>query len=140
HGGGGIAVSDSATVELTDTLVEENAGVYEGGGIRIAALAQVVLLRCGGNATWSGFDDFGGVGAGIFNDGGFLSIERSSICRNRADRFGSTAGGGGIYSPGGTLAIVDSFVCDNTAFSFYSPGTGAGLHAATAGALIQDVL
>ena len=139
-GGGGIAVASSGTAILTDCLVEKNASAYKGTGIRMADLSVVTLTRCGVNANSTGLDNFGGLGAGIYNVGGTLTIVGSSVSRNYADKFGDASRGGGIYTSGGALSISASSICDNSAFSFYSDASGGGIHVNTANAVFDDVV
>lgn len=59
-----------------------------------------------------------GYGGAVFNDGGTVYMEDTTISSNRS-RFS----GGAIYSQGGTLEIVDSTITGNSSdFGHYTPG------------------
>ncbi|MEO1092253.1 MAG: DUF4114 domain-containing protein [Pseudomonadota bacterium] len=69
-------------------------------------------------------------GGGIFNDGGTLVLNRSSVLDNVAT-WGmtyDTGQGGGIGSAGGKVIINDSIIAGNVANGDYGGSAGAGIH------------
>ena len=62
------------------------------------------------NPRGTDFTDVSGAGAGIFNDGGALTLTKTVLRNNKA-----LASGGGLYSRGGTVTIANSRLIRNTA-------------------------
>jgi len=109
HGGGGAVngggiAKDSGTLTLSNSIVSDNVGKLEGGGIRnrdALTLINSIVRNNGVGAP--------GEGGGIWNDG-IVSLVNSVVSGNT-----SGAVGGGITNRGGTVLIMDSIINDNTA-------------------------
>ncbi len=66
-----------------------------------------------------------GMGGGIYNNGGSLTLEKSEVSNNFATREGGSYGGG-IYSESGQLRIMGSTLSQNSAIAAYHSGAGCG--------------
>ena len=66
-----------------------------------------------------------GMGGGIYNNGGSLTIEKSEVSNNFATREGG-ASGGGLYSESGQVRIMGSTLSQNSAIAAYHSGAGSG--------------
>ena len=100
--GGGIAVDDGATLNLTDCAVTNNTAVHDGGGI-----------YSGGTTTVSGCTVTGNTaryGGGIYNFEGMLTLQMSDVSGATCTVSENTASvnGGGIYSWFGTVESDDT--------------------------------
>ncbi|MFB3904581.1 MAG: GEVED domain-containing protein [Acidobacteriota bacterium] len=121
------------------TLTEERGqdgdmgGRGDGAGIA-GHCARLIVRDCTiENNTVHGFpspvDEWPAHGAGIYNFGGVLTIERSTVARNKAESEGK---GGGIWSGDGSLEIMNSTIISNTIGGnwgggvHFSGGCGAG--------------
>jgi hypothetical protein len=69
----------------------------------------------------NGKNIFGG-GGGIFNNGGTLTLDHTTLSGNHADN--SNLGGGGISNNGGTVTLDHSTLSDNHADDSFSGGGG----------------
>ena len=98
------------------------AGGYDGGA--------------GGNAIFSGGGGGGGgagIGAGVFNDGGTITITASTIAYNSslagaAGNHGAAAGegqAGGVFSLGGTVRLDSTIIASNSASTLDPDVAGA---------------
>jgi hypothetical protein len=110
--GGGIFNSGTATLTLYDSTVSANRalcsfdlGVSAGGGIANLGTATLHNSTVSGNSAVG----FVGVGGGINNASGALTLKESRVSGN-----GNPFSGGGI-SNSGTAALFDSTVSDNSA-------------------------
>ncbi len=141
NGGGGLGLSDSgsggATVTLEECEFEGNVaeGALGGGGL-YSYYSQVIVhgTTFSGNRATSAT----GVGGGIRQFQGRLTLEQSTLSANEADS------GGGIYVSGNfapapmSLTIVDSTITQNVANADgNSTGDGGGVAAGgTAGLVV----
>ena len=66
-----------------------------------------------------------GMGGGIYNNAGSLTIEKSEVSNNFATREGGSYGGG-IYSDSGQLRLIGSILSQNSALAAYHSGSGSG--------------
>jgi CSLREA domain-containing protein len=148
-GGGGIWSSASltlidSTVSANTATVSASEGDGGGGGILMAQKndngddLSVRDSTITGNSVDVSEDstlgddlsDANG-GAGIYQDGGDLTVTGSQIANNVATVTGSTAtggtdGGGGIFMFGNTFRLEDSTVADNTADAPQGDKDGGG--------------
>jgi hypothetical protein len=125
--GGGI-FNESATLTVSNCTVVANQVEYEGGGIfngasggtpRLLLLNSTVTVNSASNESPP---DVGGVGGGIFDEGGFVEIINSTI----SDNFGLSACGGVC---GGTITVTNSTITANRAGGgkFNIPGSVGGI-------------
>ena len=111
--GGGIFI-DGATGVLRQLVVENNAALNAGGGIRIDNGASITILEgriTGNEITGTAASD---VGAGVSADGGSSVLIREMRIDNNLNPSGS---GGGVhnFTTGGLVRIVNSSITNNTA-------------------------
>ena len=66
-----------------------------------------------------------GIGGGIYNNGGSLTLEKSEVSNNFSMREGG-ASGGGIYSESGQVRIIGCTLSQNSAIAAYQSGVGSG--------------
>jgi hypothetical protein len=113
-GNGNTVVTIAATVQnpapvvnLNDLLLRFGGDLgLGGGGMRITGSATVTVTRV---TVAAGLTS--GPGAGIYNDGGTLSLFDSAVVDNLA--LASGGQGGGIYTKNGALSLTDSTVARN---------------------------
>ena len=113
--GGGLHVSgNSATVLIGNTEISNNDAASEGGGLwnqagsflRVSNGTVIDGNRATGDAADQG-------GAGIFNNGGRISVIDSEITSNIA--LGASGSGGGILSTDGSVFVLNSTISLNQA-------------------------
>jgi hypothetical protein len=148
HYGGGIDNNGGTLTVADSTFIDNSAGA--GGGILNAGTLTVTNSTFNGNTPTGSIGGGGGienggsltivnsafsentanntVGGGLFNLGGMMTIEASTISGN------SAPSGGGIYNDlGGTLTIEASTISGNSAAhgggidNAFSPGFGLGM-------------
>jgi CSLREA domain-containing protein len=114
--GGGIAVVQGSTVNVTRSTLNNNTTNQGGAGIYIdsSSTANVTNSTITGNSTHA-------IGGGIHNNMGTVNITNSTINNNFADY------GGGIGG-GGTVNITDSTISSNSAST-----EGGGVYTDTGG-------
>ena len=137
---GGALLNRFATVNLTNTVVEDNEAADSGGGIYneegVLTLNNVSIrnneagILGGGIANDDGTVDVitstlsgnhsASDGGAIFNNNGPLSVVNSTISSNS-----SNLDAGGIYNEDDTVAIVNSTIVNNVADADAN-GTGVG--------------
>ncbi len=100
HNGGGILATAGAPLTVTNTTINGNLAMEDGGGIHAKSLS-ITNSTISGNSS---IDDGGGIYARFS-----LSIASSTISANNADD------GGGIRFETGHLSIVNSLINDNSA-------------------------
>ncbi len=148
-GGGAIFVNSTGVLTLTYSTVSENSAV-SGGGLSVylgeATLNNVQVISNTATGTVA-------AGAGIWNDGGLLSITAGLIDSNQGDAQGggietdlggivtlsntivsqnhTTQDGGGLYIASGWLTLINSQVISNTANG--NPHRGGGIMVHTGG-------
>lgn len=93
------------------TLQNGRVSNLNGGGVYVSAAAEPTLRRVviTGNAARSSLST-GGSGGGLYNAGSDLTLERSKIVNNEADRFG-----GGFYNHTGEPRVWNNLFYDNVA-------------------------
>ncbi len=112
--GAGVASKIGGPIIIEDSRITNNLAYGNGGGINNQNPAGHVAIFnsiIAGNST---FHNVGQTGGGIENDGGAVTIDRSTITDNRAN----VAGGGimnavGIGNIAGTLTITNSTIDGN---------------------------
>ncbi|MCA8999041.1 MAG: hypothetical protein KDA80_18720, partial [Planctomycetaceae bacterium] len=132
--GGGLHVTGSATVFVTNTEVIGNVAANEGGGLWNQA-GSTMYVNMG---SYIGFNLVTGLnandgGGGIFNNMGSLSISDSTLDRNAAN-----GSGGGVFNNGGSVSIVRSTLSGNFAGSASSAGGGGLFNSSGADARIVN--
>jgi len=119
--GGGLHITGVTTTTITGSYIAENDARREGGGLwnQTGSTMLVQGSIIDGNSA-SGPDVLHG-GGGIFNNGGDLSVNNSTISNNIAD--GTLANGGGLHVKAGTATLLLTTVSGNT-----SANQGGGLY------------
>lgn len=97
---------------------------------RVGSVAFRVLHNNGAGLTIRQLHVTGGIatsdgGGGIFNQTGFLALDRTRVVGNRA--IGNTVGGGVYNHAGAVLSIRDSFIAGNTSATFGGGVRNVGL-------------
>ncbi|MGI8694654.1 MAG: beta strand repeat-containing protein, partial [Geodermatophilaceae bacterium] len=155
--GGGLHLTGTGSVSVTNSAVTGNTATEEGGGLWNSSTGTFSvsgtevsgntasgpaadqggggLFSDGGSLsvfdvdiTGNSADGLSGSGGGILNNLGVLTVERSSIRDNDAHR-----AGGGIEANVGTTTVSGSNLSGNTAGP--NPGNGGGLHLTGAGSV-----
>ena len=116
--GGGVAITDSANVNLTSVMITNNEG-SDGGGLYLDASSQAVLTE-----PWISGNEASSSGGGVYSAG--------KIQLNSAELIENTAGvhGGGLFATGLSPEVVDSSVWGNVAGS---NGGGIAVDSASVG-------
>jgi filamentous hemagglutinin family protein len=128
-GGNGGGIANSGTLRLIDSQVVENIAegvVFSvapfgalGGGIYNEGTLEVTRSNISNNTTQVTTGEQVGEGGGIFNAGGTVTINNSTLSNNRAG-----ANGGAISSALGTITVSNqSNLVNNTAIA----GSGGGI-------------
>ncbi|WP_461506297.1 choice-of-anchor Q domain-containing protein [Rhodopirellula baltica] len=110
--GGALHTSGPWTANFIDATITGNSAGAEGGGVWNSASGTMALVGTnveGNSASGADADQGGG---GIFNDGGTVSINSSTVNNNTAD--GSAGSGGGILNLG-SMTITGSTISGNMA-------------------------
>ncbi|MFW2332191.1 carbohydrate binding domain-containing protein [Ilumatobacter sp.] len=126
-GGGGIYNGDGAVLNLTDSIVSDNATVAQPGGGVYGFFNSTINLT---DTTISG--NVAGDVAGGLRTLGNADISGSTISGNTSTAWH----GGGIFATDGTVTIIDTEIVDNVG----APGTAGGLMVATFGAPVTVTL
>jgi hypothetical protein len=115
--GGGIANSIGATLTVTNSTITGNTASYGGALLNSGSLTlqNTMISKNTAKGFLYGAYYTGGVGGGIANLNGTLTITNSTITRNKADA------SGGIHNSG-TMEINGSTLSKNAAF--YGGGIG----------------
>lgn len=145
---GGAIYAVNATVELIDSMVDNNAGGYEGAAIFVAdghasLRHNVVMSNLGGGVTLFNSDglitdnqiisNMASNGGGILVLSGTATLLHNDILTNTA----SYAGGGGVCIAYGSTATVDNNVIrDNRAIAY----GGGGVEVFDAQAVLRNNL
>lgn len=121
--GGGLHVTGVATVFVDGGLVANNIAANEGGGLWNQAGATMFVRKgarvAGNRVTGTAVDDGG---AGLFNNGGVVSITEATFDGNI-----SGGSGGGVLNNGGNISIVRSTLSANQANGKLGGSGGGGL-------------
>ncbi len=116
------------TTDVTITGAGSGSTIIDGNG-----LDRVFQVMSGATATLSAVTVrngavHGDIGGGIYNAGGTLSIDNSTISGNSADDTSASGGnGGGVYNSG-TMTIDSSTVSGNTASTTIAGNGGGGIY------------
>ncbi|HZC07362.1 MAG TPA: right-handed parallel beta-helix repeat-containing protein [Ktedonobacterales bacterium] len=133
-GTGPFTINVPATIEVSTTLTIRSAqrNVTLDGQQADGTRVRVFAVGGGGNLTLDGLtvihghvSGFGAGGAGVYNNGGSLTITNSTFSDNSAS-YGSA--GGGVYSNGGSLTITNSTFSDNSASYRSVSSSGGGVY------------
>ncbi len=135
HGGSASAELSVSLIGLTLTGGSANptsaSGTYKGVGVQVGAFCNLTATNCAvvGNVSNAA------LGAGIYVQGGRLTLVDSVVSDNAAG--GAASVGGGIYVDGGDLTLRRTTVANNSA------ATGGGVYlkggsAVLDGALLSD--
>lgn len=94
-----------ARVDVRESIAVAGGGIYNAAGGNLTAIDSTIALNTAtGTASATG-------GAGIYNQGGTVTLQNSTVTGN-----GANAKAGGIWNgAGGTLTLEESTVRDNTA-------------------------
>ncbi len=112
--GGGLHVTGIADVEIIGGRVRNNFAASEGGGLwnqvgsKLTVRSGTIISQ--NIASGDAIDNGGG---GIFNNGGTLSVQGSTIRANVAD--GTGGSGGGIFSTAGDVSLSSTTLDGNIA-------------------------
>ena len=125
NGGAFHVTGMMSTVDITGGWVVGNTAANEGGGIwnqsgTMMTISGVSILK--NTVTNVGTLSTRVAGAGVFNNGGVLDIEYSTIAYNELTGGLITAGGGVANNTGGTVTIMASTISNNKA-----GGAGGGV-------------
>lgn len=117
--GGAIHISGAGNMNITNTLATNNTAAREGGAFwNGSGVMQVSNVRFEGNvASGPAADDGGG---SLFNNGGIVLLENSSISTSSAD--GVSGSGGAVFNNNGTIGIYRTTISGNNALN-----TGGGV-------------
>ena len=115
NGGAFHVTGMMSTVDITGGEVTNNVAANEGGGVWNQSGTMMMLSKVGilsNTVTDEGSLEKRVAGGGVFNNGGILDIESSTIAKNRMTGT-ITAGGGIANNTGGTLTLTTSTVSGN---------------------------
>ena len=117
--GGGIYLDEHVTATIADCVLTNNFTSDIGGAIFIDGYgggAMLTVLNSTITGNTAGTSNFGGSGAGIYNNRATLTIIDSTISNNTAWIGGISGGdGGGIANVNGTLEISNTTIGSNLA-------------------------
>ncbi len=121
--GGGI--SNSGTLTITDSEINNNTAYGGGGGINNIGTTTAQRISVYNNTVSY-------MGGGLLNDynivaGGYFVVENSTIYGNRQTSTSGYLNGGGVHVRGGTMSLTNVSIVGNTA------GGGGGLGMETTG-------
>ena len=114
--GGGLHVSGNGGTDtrVVNSEVIGNEAASEGGGLWNQEGSSLIVIGSDVSGNTASGDDADNGGGGIFNNGGDVRVNSSTINNNIAD--GVSGSGGGIFSTGGIVAVkIGSSVNGNTA-------------------------
>ncbi|HMB92338.1 MAG TPA: right-handed parallel beta-helix repeat-containing protein, partial [Rhodothermales bacterium] len=137
-GGGGCMLNEGALSLMNSTV--SDCGAKRGGGIRNLGVLTIENSTFSGNVgtmntgtsygggIWNGgeltvrgsalFDNRASVGAGIYNEStGVLTMENSTLSKNRASSEAGGGDGGGLYNFNGVVTVESSTISGNIATS-----------------------
>lgn len=134
HGGGGIALANGSTMEMTGGYVTGNFSTLAGGGIYAGYFdgpGGVTFTMSGGTiaANCAQYGEGGGLRIGGGNNGGTKGVIRTEgtgtvyITNNKTLTKDDWGGGGIFVQEGGHLSVINALITNNTAGGF---GGGVG--------------
>lgn len=111
--GGGLHLTGAGMVTIQRCFFAENIASAEGGGVWNSAVGTMNVTGSAfvGNEAQGAAADQGG--GGLFNDGGVLTVQGTSVYDNLAT--GTSGSGGGLLNVGGNLSVSDSRIQFNSA-------------------------
>jgi hypothetical protein len=118
-GGPVVRIARGASVKISKVTISGGVAV-NGAGIDNDGSLWLYETRISDNHAGSQL--FSAGGGGIFNDGGQLRVEKSSVSGNTAED------GGGIRNEGGTVVVIRSMVSNNSVGPFlgFAPTVSGG--------------
>ncbi len=131
----GGKASDERSVSLIDLTLTGGAanpsttdGTYQGAGVKVGAFCNLTATNCAivGNVSSAA------LGAGIYVQGGRLTLVDSTVSNNAAG--GAASAGGAIYVDGGDLTLTRTTVANNSA------AVGGGVYLKSGSALLDGAL
>ena len=137
HGGGGIALANGSTMEMTGGYVTGNYSSLAGGGIYAGYFAGddgVTFSMTGGTiaANCAQYGEGGGLRIGGGDNGGTKGVIRTDgkvyITNNKTLTTDDWGGGGIFVQEGGHLSVIDALITDN-----FADGFGGGVGACPTG-------
>uniref|UniRef100_UPI0036F37329 choice-of-anchor Q domain-containing protein n=1 Tax=Rhodopirellula bahusiensis TaxID=2014065 RepID=UPI0036F37329 len=130
--GGALHTSGPWTASFIDATITGNSAGAEGGGVWNSSTGTMTFVGASVDGNTASGDDADQGGGGVFNDGGTLTIDSTSITNNIAD--GMSGSGGGILNLG-SMTVTDSTISGNVANR-----AGGGIEATDASStLLNDV-
>ena len=132
HGGGGIALANGSTMEMSGGYVTGNFSTLAGGGIYAGYYAGdggVKFTMTGGTiaANCAQYGEGGGLRIGGGDNGGTYGVIRTEgkvyITNNKTLTTDDWGGGGIFVQEGGHLSVMDALITNNKAGGF---GGGVG--------------
>lgn len=132
HGGGGIALANGSTMEMSGGYVTGNFSTLAGGGIYAGYYAGdggVKFTMSGGTiaANCAQYGEGGGLRIGGGDNGGTYGVIRTEgkvyITNNKTLTTDDWGGGGIFVQEGGHLSVMDALITNNKAGGF---GGGVG--------------
>lgn len=91
--GGALHLTGDGYVAVTDSSVTDNVAASEGGGLWNSAVGTMDVVRSTITGNVANGTDADTGGGGLFNDGGVLTVDHSTVSDNEAV-MGSASGGG----------------------------------------------
>lgn len=158
--GGALHLTGAGDVTVNRSIVSDNTAASEGGGLWNSGVGTMTVtdaILTGNVANGEAADNGGGA---LFNDGGNLTVNTSTVSENSADQ--GSGSGGGVLNNAGTLTVRNSTLAQNSAAraggavetaggsvvlfgarlenndTGASPGNGGGLHAGGAATVSID--
>lgn len=113
--GGGIVITETSNVTITDSSISGNSATDAGGGIFAGEETTVTVID---SEISNNQADIGG--GGIFTRSGDLTIQNSRIAENSTGKNPNDLGnglGGGIYIAGGRTNIVATTIAENNSLA-----------------------
>lgn len=158
--GGGLHITESGTVTVTDSMITGNRAAAEGGGLWNDTMSTMTVTGSTISGNTASGDEATMGGGGLFTVGGELTVRDSEVTDNVAD--GMAGSGGGALNDDGTLVVENTTFSGNTAVraggaieanigttevsgttmtgnsTGDSPGNGGGVHLTGAGTVTLD--
>ncbi|ETR73625.1 MAG: hypothetical protein OMM_00802 [Candidatus Magnetoglobus multicellularis str. Araruama] len=100
--GGGLLISNNASLTMTNSQVSANASMGSGGGIVGVSDTTIVIINCLLNGNTAGYD-----GGAFYLENSFLKLLNSTLTMNMAKY------GRGIFADGSTVIITNSILWNN---------------------------
>jgi CSLREA domain-containing protein len=144
-GQGGGLLNIQSSVDVFDSTIRDNSALNTtGGGIMnldvaarpsppaiLRVIRSTVVGNIAGDPARVSLNE--GVGGGIYNSGGRLTLTNSTVTLNEGV-------GGGIYNNGGLLRLTNSTITGNEAVPSFAPGFGPLLGTGRGGGVAHQLL